>query len=96
MGPIANRDLPAAIIEYAEVHDLELAHLASAEAQVAAISDDIAYNAHDIDDGLRAGLFEVIDLGDVPLVGRGACRGAASLYPDLDTPAHSSTKRCAG
>ena len=48
---------------------LRLASFGSAEAQVAAISDDIAYNAHDIDDGLRAKLFNVIDLGDDPLVG---------------------------
>lgn len=49
--------------------DLELGTYASAEAQVAAIADDIAYDAHDIDDGLRAGLFSVDDLLDVPLVG---------------------------
>ena len=41
------------------------------EAQVAALADDIAYNNHDIDDGLRAGLFAVADLADVPLVGAG-------------------------
>ncbi len=40
-----------------------------AEAQVAALADDIAYNNHDIDDGLRAGLFTIADLADVPLVG---------------------------
>jgi dGTPase len=49
--------------------DLELRTYASAEAQVAAIADDIAYDAHDIDDGLRAGLLSVDDLLDVPLVG---------------------------
>jgi dGTPase len=48
---------------------LELATYASAEAQVAAIADDIAYNNHDIDDGLRAGLFSVDDVMDVPLAG---------------------------
>ena len=62
-------DLPAAIVEYCQDHDLELAGHAGPEAQVAAISDDIAYNNHDIDDGLRAGLFEVEDLDDLPLVG---------------------------
>jgi dGTPase len=75
--------LPVAIIEYSERHDLELAHFASAEAQVAAISDDIAYNAHDIDDGLRAGLFDVIDLGDIPLAGE-ALSDVLKAYPDLD------------
>ena len=63
------RGIPLAISEFAHANDLELATFASAEAQVAAISDDIAYNAHDIDDGLRAKLFDVIDLGDDPLVG---------------------------
>ena len=79
-GPLINMDgsltkryevrgIPVAISEFAHANDLELASFASAEAQVAAISDDIAYNAHDIDDGLRAKLFNVIDLGDDPLVG---------------------------
>jgi dGTPase len=75
--------LPAAIIDYSEVHDLELASFASAEAQVAAISDDIAYNAHDIDDGLRAGLFNVIDLGDIPLAGE-ALSEVLKTFPKLD------------
>jgi len=61
--------LPAAIVEYCQDHDLELGGHAGAEAQVAALSDDIAYNNHDIDDGLRAGLFEVADLMELPLVG---------------------------
>jgi dGTPase len=75
--------LPAAIIEYCEAHDLGLSRIASVEAQIAAISDDIAYNAHDIDDGLRAGLFKVIDLGDIPLVGT-ALADVLKRYPDLD------------
>ena len=62
-------DLPAAIVEYCRDHDLELGGHAGPEAQVAALSDDIAYNNHDIDDGLRAGLFDVADLRDLPLVG---------------------------
>ena len=62
-------DLPAAIAEYCRDHDLELDGHAGPEAQVAALSDDIAYNNHDIDDGLRAGLFEIADLRDLPLVG---------------------------
>ncbi len=84
LGHYKERGLPAAIIEYAEVHDLQLATFASAEAQVAAISDDIAYNAHDIDDGLRAKLFNVIDLGDIPLVGQ-ALGAVLAAYPDLET-----------
>jgi dGTPase len=61
--------LPAAIVEYCQDHDLELDGHAGPEAQVAALSDDIAYNNHDIDDGLRAGLFEIEDLLELPLVG---------------------------
>ena len=53
----------------------------SAEAQVAAIADDIAYDAHDIDDGLRAGLFALDDLAGLPLVGEHAARGARRSYP---------------
>jgi dGTPase len=68
-GPGRNRPLPRAIAEYAEAQDLELHTFAGAEAQIASQSDDIAYNNHDIDDGLRAQLFAVEDLKDVPLVG---------------------------
>jgi dGTPase len=83
IGKYAETGLPQAIIEYSESHDLELQRFASVEAQIAAISDDIAYNAHDIDDGLRAGLFKVIDLGDIPLVGH-ALAEVLKLYPDLE------------
>ncbi len=56
------------IASYNTRHDLELATWPCAEAQVAAIADDIAYNNHDIDDGLRAGLFSTDDLMAVPVV----------------------------
>ena len=65
----AERPLPAAIAEYVAGHDLALDSFASAEAQVAALADDIAYNSHDVDDGLRAGLFDIADIADLPLVG---------------------------
>ena len=65
----AAEGLPQAIVEYGTTHDLDLASHASAEAQVAALADDIAYNNHDLDDGLRAGLIAVDRLRDVPLVG---------------------------
>ena len=70
-GALAKRHapLPMAIAEYAAEHDLALDTFAGAEAQVAALSDDIAYNSHDIDDGLRAGLFEIADIVGLPLVG---------------------------
>ncbi len=97
LGPYRERGLPDAIIEYAEAHDLELSSFASAEAQVAAIADDIAYNAHDIDDGLRAGLFNLIDLGDVPLAGE-ALSAVLKLYPEIDMPriVHETVRRVLG
>ena len=49
---------------------LYLAEFAPAEAQAAAIADDIAYNSHDLDDGLRAGLIDLDGLVDVPLAGQ--------------------------
>jgi dGTPase len=72
-GPLesdgTNRRLPHAIAEYIRNHDLEIETYAGPEAQIASLADDIAYNNHDIDDGLRAGLFRVEDLHEVPLVG---------------------------
>ena len=94
VGRYREHGLPEAILEYTADHDLELATYASAEAQVAALSDDIAYNAHDIDDGLRAGLFGLIDLGDVPLAGE-ALSQVLTLYPDLeqDRVVHETVRR---
>lgn len=82
-GKYGDTGLPAAIAEVSAAIDLKLDSFASAEAQVAAISDDIAYNAHDIDDGLRAGLFDMIDLADVPIVGE-VLSQVLKLYPDLE------------
>jgi dGTPase len=65
----SERGVPQAILAYDRQQDLELWSYASAEAQVAALSDDIAYDAHDIDDGLRAGLFGLDDLAALPLIG---------------------------
>ena len=81
-GPVEGR-LPFALAEYDAIHDLELHTHASAEAQVAALSDDIAYNNHDLHDGLRAGLFSEDDIRDLPIVGD-AFREVDALYPDLD------------
>jgi len=69
VGRYAARGVPLPILDYTARHDLELSSFAGAEAQVAAIADDIAYDAHDLDDGLRAGLFELDDLAGVPVIG---------------------------
>ena len=66
-GPL-HEAIPSGIAEFNARFDLELWSYASLEAQIAALSDDIAYDAHDIDDGLRAGLFTVDDLREVPLL----------------------------
>ncbi len=83
LGDNAKGPLPEAIAEYNARHDLELASWPSAEAQVAALSDDIAYNNHDIDDGLRAGVFAVEDLESIPLVGP-TFKAVAERYPGLE------------
>ena len=69
IGRYAKRGVPAAILGYCQIQDLELWSQPSAEAQVAALSDDIAYDAHDIDDGLRADLFALDDIVAVPILG---------------------------
>ena len=82
-GRYRDRGIPVGISQYNDVYDLELWSFASLEAQVAAISDDIAYDAHDIDDGLRAGLFTVDDLKVMPLMADMIAE-IARRYPDLD------------
>jgi dGTPase len=83
--PARHRSVPVAITEYVALHDLELGTFAGLEAQVAALSDDIAYDNHDIDDGLRAGLFRIDDLHDVPLIGPVVAEVSAK-YPGLAAP----------
>jgi dGTPase len=93
-GAGIERPVPPTIAEYDSCHPLALETFPSAEAQVAALADDIAYNNHDIDDGLRAGLFAVADLADVPLVGP-VFHGVASRYPGIEEPRliHESIRR---
>jgi dGTPase len=66
-GPVTG-DIPFALSDYNARHDLELTTHASAEAQVAALADDIAYNNHDLHDGLRAELFSTDDLAELPIL----------------------------
>ncbi len=81
-GPVTG-DLPYALVDFNDEYDLELSTHASAEAQVAAVADDIAYNHHDLHDGLRAGLFTDADLMELPLTGP-AYEAVDKLYPGLD------------
>lgn len=81
-GPVTG-ELPHALAEYAARHDLELNTYASAEAQVAAVADDVAYNHHDLHDGLRSGLFTEEDLLEMPLTGP-AFAEVDRLYPGLE------------
>jgi dGTPase len=81
-GPVTGV-LPLALAECDAVHGLELSTHAGGEAQVAAISDDIAYNNHDLHDGLRAGLFTDAEIAALPIVG--ACYAEVDrLHPALD------------
>jgi len=85
-GPVTARlERPSwsAVVEFDRGYSLELGGWASAEAQVAALADDIAYNNHDVDDGLVAGMFTLADLMDVPLIGP-ILHGVKRDYPDLD------------
>ncbi|MEM9123611.1 MAG: deoxyguanosinetriphosphate triphosphohydrolase [Pseudomonadota bacterium] len=89
--------LPAQIRLYLARHDLKPAAPPTLEAQLAAISDDIAYNNHDIDDGLRAGLFTVDSLMAVPLVGP-TFRDLLDTYPGLEPTRliHEAVRRLIG
>lgn len=75
--------VPQPILDFNQRYDLELERFASLEAQCAAIADDIAYNAHDIDDGLRSGLLTLDDLTEVPLTNR-ILNMVWERYPELD------------
>lgn len=85
-GPFASHadePVPKPILDFNARYDLELARFASLEAQCAAIADDIAYNAHDIDDGLRSGLLTLSGLDEVPLTRR-LLDIVRTRYPGLD------------
>ena len=83
IGRYAERGVPATILAYSQIQDLELWSFAGVEAQIAALSDDIAYDAHDIDDGLRAELFTLDDIAAVGIVG-GIVAEIEAQWPGLE------------
>jgi dGTPase len=85
-GPVVDKlEKPSwsAIAEFDAEYDLKLGGWASAEAQVAALADDIAYNNHDVDDGVQAGLFNLEELRSIPLIGPHVASAVAE-YPKVD------------
>ncbi|MBT5048382.1 MAG: deoxyguanosinetriphosphate triphosphohydrolase [Rhodospirillaceae bacterium] len=93
-APGNHDELPWSVAEYGQQQDLELHTQPGIEAQIAALADDIAYNTHDVDDGLRAGLFDVADLADLPLVGP-LISEVANNFADLQQSRliHETTRR---
>jgi len=81
-GPVDSADLPVTLAEVQEQTDLLLDTHASMEAQVAALSDDVAYNNHDVEDGLRAGMFTLDELRDLALLAP-IIETAEREYPDI-------------
>jgi dGTPase len=86
--------LPITIDAFRREFDLELETYAGIEAQVAALSDDIAYNTHDIEDGVRAAFFTLDELSELPLVGD-IINEVRERYPGLDSGrvVHETTRR---
>lgn len=83
VGRYCESGLSQESLECAALHGFDLACFASAEAQIASIADDIAYDAHDVDDGIRAEFFSVGDLADAPVLGE-LLSAIGKEYPDLD------------
>lgn len=83
-GPLV-QDVPPYIHRFSHEHTMDVTTYATLEAQVAAIADDVAYNNHDIDDGLRSGLIDVDDLYQVPHIAR-VIDDIRHAHTDVDTP----------
>lgn len=83
IGPAIEKAVPEPILDYTAQNDLEIATWPGPEAQVAALSDDIAYNNHDLDDGLKVGLFTLEDICEVPMVAE-AVRAVHDTYGVLE------------
>ena len=84
-GAYSEREIPYAIKVYRNLHDLELDKWPTLEAQIAAISDDIAYDSHDVEDGLRAGLLDLDMLQSAPLA-KDLILETIRDHPGLDEP----------
>jgi dGTPase len=84
-GPLLGHDtpVPEPVLDYCATHDLELDTFASLEAQIAALSDDIAYNAHDLEDGYRANCFTFAELAEVPMT-QAFLAEVDGAFPNLD------------
>ena len=95
LGRYHERGLPADILAYDRRQPLALSSYASLEAQAAALADDIAYDAHDIDDGLRAGLFPLSDLRAAAPFVAAVVAEIEDRHPDLEAGrlTHELTRR---
>jgi dGTPase len=82
-GRYRQQGVPRAVLDYNQLQDLKLTTHAGGEAQAAALADDIAYNAHDLDDGLRAALFAIDDLRETPFL-RELLDEVDSRWPGLE------------
>ena len=82
-GPLKGDNIPKTILDFNNQFDLELGTFSSIEAQCAAVADDIAYNAHDLDDGLRAELFKFEDIQDLPIA-KDSIKTILADYPGLE------------
>lgn len=82
-GPLIGDKIPPTIKAFQSKFDLELGSYAGIEAQIAALSDDIAYNTHDFDDGFNAGLFAIDELEELPIFDK-IVKDARQRYPNIE------------